>query len=105
MTSTESNTNYGLYVTSAIRQDVYSLGWEADVQPGEPLYAWVFEASGASRGALVSEGSAIAVEGQTQWHDIPVAATLEPGADYNIEIGFGGMNAWSFWEDNDGMPL
>jgi hypothetical protein len=103
-TSTDSNTNYGLFLTSAIRQRIYSLGWEADVQPGEPLYAWVFEASGTSRGMLVSEGSAFAVEGQTRWHDIPIAATLEPGADYNIEIGFGGMNAWSFWEDYEGVP-
>jgi hypothetical protein len=102
--STDSNTNYGLFVTSAIRQEIYSLGWEADVQPGEPLYAWVFEASGTTRGALVSQGSTIAVEGQTRWHDIPVASTLEPGADYNIEVGFGGVNAWAFWEDYTGMP-
>ena len=102
--STDSNTNYGLFMTSAIDQEIYSLGWEADVHVGSQLYAWVYEASGTSRGALVSQGSVVAVEGETRWHDIPVAASLEAGADYNIEIGFGQMNQWSFWEDYSGMP-
>jgi len=102
--SLDSNTNYGLFVTSLVGQEAYSLGWEADMQPGEALYAWVFEASGTSRGALISSGSTVAVEGQTRWHDIPIAATLQAGADYNVEIGFGQTNQWSFWEDYAGMP-
>lgn len=102
--STDSNTSYGLFLTSVVRQEIYSLGWEADVQPGEPLFAWVFEASGPNRGALISEGVVIAVEGQTRWHDIPIAVTMEQGADYNVEIGFWQMNQWAFWEDYSGMP-
>ncbi len=102
--STASNTNYGLFVMSIVNQDVFSLGWEADVQPGEPLYAWVYEASGTSRGALISSGSTVAVEGEPRWHDIPVAATFQEGTQYNIEIGFGQTNAWRFWEDYAGMP-
>lgn len=102
--STDSNTNYGLFISSAIGQEIYSLGWEADVHVGSTLYAWVFEASGTSRGALISEGTTVAVEGEIRWHDIPVAATLEAGADYNIEIGFGQMNQWRYWEDYSGMP-
>jgi hypothetical protein len=102
--STDSNTNYGLFMTSAIGQEVYSLGWEADVHVGSALYAWVFEASGTSRGALVSAGQTVALEGEIRWHDIPIAATLEAGADYNIEIGFGQMNQWRYWEDYSGMP-
>jgi hypothetical protein len=102
--STDSNTNYGLFITSTIGQEIYSLGWQADVHVGSTLYAWVFEASGTSRGALISEGTTVAVEGESRWHDIPVAATLEAGADYNIEIGFGQMNQWRYWEDYSGMP-
>jgi hypothetical protein len=103
-TSLDSNDSYGLYVASLAAQDIYSLGWEADVTPSGVLHAWVYEAAGTTRGALISEGTAVAVEGQTRWHDIPVAATLEVGATYNIEIGFGPMNAWSFWEDFTGLP-
>jgi len=91
-------------MTSAVGQEVYSLGWEADVHVGSVLHAWIFEASGTNRGALVSEGTTVAVEGEIRWHDIPVAASLEAGADYNIEIGFGQMNQWRFWEDYSGMP-
>lgn len=102
--STDSYSSYGLFLTSLVHQEIYSLGWEADVHAGELLTAWVYEASGTSRGALVSVGEIIAVEGQTRWHDIPVAVTMEPDAEYNIEIGFAQMNQWAFWEDYGGMP-
>jgi hypothetical protein len=29
---------------------------------------------------------------------------MEPGVDYNVEIGFAQMNQWAFWEDYSGMP-
>jgi hypothetical protein len=102
--STESNDTYGLYLTSLLPQEIYSVGWNADVTPGTVLHAWVYEASGTSRGALISEGSIVAVEGGMRWHDIPVSASLQSGADYNVEIGFGPINVWPFWEDFSGMP-
>jgi hypothetical protein len=102
--STESNDTYGLYLTSFLPQEIYSIGWNADVTPGTVLHAWVYEASGTSRGALLSEGATVAVEGGMRWHDIPVSVSLQPSVDYNIEIGFGPINVWPFWEDYSGMP-
>jgi hypothetical protein len=102
--SLDSNGSQGLYMTSLIDQEMYSIGWEADVRVGEALTASVYEASGTSRGALLSTGTSIAVEGGTRWHDITVAVGLQPGGDYNIEIGFNQMNQWAYWLDTDGMP-
>ncbi|UCH84853.1 MAG: T9SS type A sorting domain-containing protein [Candidatus Latescibacterota bacterium] len=102
--TTISNTNYGLYVTSLADQSIFSLGWEADVQPGDTLYAWVFNASGISRGVLESEGSVICGAEGMRWHDIPVAAEFHSSLDYNIEVGFGQVNEWRYWEDYTGMP-
>jgi hypothetical protein len=93
-----------VFLTSTVDQDLYSVGWEADVQAGGMLYAWVYEAAEYARGALLSYGSIECEFDGTRWHDIPVSASLEAGRDYNIEIGFARVNSWRYWEDFDGVP-
>jgi Secretion system C-terminal sorting domain len=99
-----SNSEYGAFVTSEIDQQVYSLGWMADVPAGQPIIARVYEAVGTTRGALISQGTAYSSGSGMRWHDIPVAAELASGVDYDIAIEFATVNEWLWWDDLGGMP-
>jgi hypothetical protein len=94
----------GIYVTSLIEQNVYSLGWKADVPPGTTIYARVFKAGGTTRGALISEGSVMSAAAGMRWHDIPVAVTCSLGVDYDFEIQTSSTNEWRWWNDETGLP-
>jgi len=63
------------------------------------------EAGAAAKALLAKKEGVTRLRGKWhRWHDIPVAVTLEPGGDYNIEIGFDQMNQWAYWLDTGGMP-
>ena len=83
---------------------VFSLGWFADVPEGAPIGARVYEASGTSRGVLVSEGWIVSSGPGMRWHDVPVAADLAAGAAYDLEIDIGDVIEWPFWWDTPGLP-
>gem|GEM_PF-2649348 len=98
------NSEYGMFVRSDITQQVYSLGWMADVPAGEKIAAVVYSATGTTRGALLSSGSVVSTSGGMRWHDIPVAVTMAAGQNYDIAISFQTVTEWRFWNDTTGLP-
>jgi hypothetical protein len=100
----DDNLAYGAFVTSVIDQEIYGLGWMADVPEGEAITARVYEAVGNVRGALISEGTAYSTGDGMRFHDIPVAATLGAADDYDFEIEFDFVTEWRWWDDMVGMP-
>lgn len=96
--------DYGAYVTSLIAQQVYSVGWMADVPAGQPITARVYEAVGVVRGALVSEGTVYSSGSGLRFHDVPVAVEMLLGSDYDISIEWQGVDEWRWWWDTSGVP-
>ena len=103
-TTGADNLQYGAYVTSEINQNIYALGWMADVPAGQPITARIYAATGTTRGALISEGTVYSSGAGMAWHDVPVAATLVAGQDYDFAIAFGTVNEWRYWDDLSGVP-
>jgi hypothetical protein len=103
-TSNQDNADYGMYVTSLIDQEVYSIGWYADVPEGEAIGARVFDATGVTRGALVSQGTLLSSGSGLRWHDIPVAASLVASGEYDFDIDIGQVDEWHTWDDRNGLP-
>jgi hypothetical protein len=96
--------SYGAYVTSQIDQQVYSVGWMADVPPGEPVTVNVYEAVGSVRGALLSTGVIYSTSGGMQWYDVPVAVEMLSGKDYDLSVTWRNVTLWRWWSDLSGMP-
>lgn len=103
-TSTQTGIDYGIYVTSLADQQIYSIGWRADVPAGAAIGARVYAAAGTVRGALLSEGYIESSEDGMRWHDIPLSASLEVNGDYDLEIDIGLVNEWRWWNDGAGLP-
>jgi hypothetical protein len=102
--TSQDNLDYGVYVTSLIDQEVYTVGWYADVPLGEAIGARVYDATGVTRGALVSEGTILSSGSGLRWHDVPVAASLVASGDYDFEIDIPVVDEWHTWDDRDGLP-
>jgi hypothetical protein len=100
----QANSEYGAFVTSNISQQIYSLGWMADVPAGQVITGRVYEASGIVRGALISEGTVISSGAGMRWHDMPLAAPLAAGQDYDFAIEWHTINELRWWSDTSGMP-
>jgi len=94
---------YGAFVTSVVDQEMYGLGWFADIPAAAAITARVYAADGTVRGSLISEGTLYSSGDRMRWHDIPVAVTLEAGEDYDFEIAFTQVNCWRWWFDT-GLP-
>jgi len=103
-TESFSNTAYGAYVKSLIKQELYSLGWMATVPEGQTITARVYAATGTTRGSLISEGSIVSTGTGPQWHDIPVAATLALNGEYDFEFQWATVTKWQWWDDRSGLP-
>lgn len=102
---TQDNADYGIYVTSLQKTELYSIGWRADVPAGETIGVNVYEATGTSRGALIASGSIVSGQARKVWHDVPVSASLAAGQDYDLEIDIGQVDAWDGWNEvTDGTP-
>jgi hypothetical protein len=97
--STGDNTNRGVYVTSLIDQELYSLGWMANVPVGEAIIARVYAATGTTRGALLSEGTIYSGDAGMRWHDIPVSVSLAASTDYDLSITWAQCTEWRWWND------
>jgi len=102
--TSQDSFDYGAYVTSLTDQEMYSVGWKADVPPGEIIGARIYEATGTVRGALMTQGYIQSSGDGMRWHDVPVAAALVSGADYDIEIEIMQVNQWRAWSDGSGLP-
>jgi hypothetical protein len=102
--TSQDNSTYGAYITSLVRQQVYGLGWMADVPSGLPITARVYEAVGNVRGALISEGTIYSSGDGMRYHDVPVAAELLAGTDYDIAIAWTSVTTWRWWSDTFGLP-
>jgi hypothetical protein len=100
----QDNSDYGAYITSVVDQQIYSLGWMADVPSGQPITARVYQASGLVRGALISEGTAYSSGSGMRWHDVPVAVEMAAGGEYDISIQWSTVNEWRWWSDTSGVP-
>ena len=81
-----ANTVFGKYVEALHDQELTGVGFYSDFAPGAVLTANVYAAVGTVRGALLSTGSIVTGPAGLRWHDIPVAATLTAGQDYDIEV-------------------
>jgi hypothetical protein len=103
-TSSQDNYDYGMYVTSLIDQEVYAVGWYADVPLGASIGARIYNASGTTRGTLISEGTLLSSGSGLRWHDVPVAASLVASGEYDIEIDIGQVDEWHAWSDASGLP-
>jgi hypothetical protein len=100
--SSQDNSSYGAYVRSLIKQELYSLGWMANVPEGESIIARVYAATGTTRGALLSEGTIYSSGSGMQWHDIPVSVSLAADTDYDFSITWVQCTEWRWW--SDGAP-
>jgi Secretion system C-terminal sorting domain len=94
----------GVYVTSLINQEMYSLGVYADVPFGEFVGADVYNATGTTRGSSLAHASVMSDGGGLRWHDVPVSVSLGAGGEYDfaISIPTGSTRAWL---DTSGLPF
>ena len=99
----EDNAQYGAYVESLIDQEVYSLGWMADIPEGTSVVATVYSAIGTTRDKKISEGTIKSSGSGMRWHDVPLAASLDAGGDYDLAVSFGDVTEWHHWTDV-GLP-
>lgn len=89
----------GMYVLATNNGDINSIGWMGDVTAGQTLTAQVYESTGLGRGALVAEGQIDAAESGMRWRDIPLAADLVAGQEYDLALVVGAANQWPWWDD------
>lgn len=94
----------GVYITSDVDQELLSFSVYADIPQGSAIVATVFEATGTTRGALVSNTQFASDESGYRWHDIPVSATLQAGADYNLHIECSTINGQRYWSPSPPLP-
>ena len=104
MVSSQDGFDYGIYVTALTDEEIYSLGWRADIVPGQTLTIRVYEASGTSRGSLIAQGSVVVTSEGMMWHDVPITVSLEAGNDYDFEVDIPDINLWRAWLDHSGLP-
>jgi hypothetical protein len=95
----------GMYVTAQQEQDVYTLGILGDIAAGETVTARVYRAVGNVRGPLLSEGSMTSSGSGQRWHDVPVAASLQPGADFDFEVEVSDATSLLMHDDTTGLPV
>jgi hypothetical protein len=88
---------FGKYVTALATQDLTGMGFLADIPPGNTVTCNVYNATGTTRGALISTGSINVVQGSMKWHDVPVSARLVGGQDYDLEITWTNSTAFKGW--------
>ena len=100
----QDNSQYGAYITSVVDQQIYSLGWMADIPAGQRITARVYNAAGVVRGTLISEGTAYSSGPGMRFHDVPVSAHMTAGGQYDISIEWDTVNLWRWWPDTSGLP-
>ncbi len=94
---------HGAYITALADQEVYGLGVMADVPKGEYVLAFLYEATGTTRGPFVTSGIVTSDGAGMQWHDIPISASLTAG-QYDIMFSAPSATSWPYWNDSPGLP-
>jgi hypothetical protein len=103
-TTSSGSLGHGAYITSLIDQEIYGIGVLADVPEGLPITAYVYEATGTTRGPLLSSGVVNSNAAGTQWHDVPLSASLSATGEYDIMFSAPGVTSWPYWLDTSGLP-
>lgn len=104
LTMSSSFEDFGAFVTMLAKEEVYGIGWRADVPAGQPITATIYEAAGNVRGFPISTGTITSGAAGMRWHDIPMVAQLQSGADYDIAITYELVNEVRYWGDVMGLP-
>jgi len=94
---------HGAYITALADQEIYGLGVMADVPKGEYVIAFLYEATGTTRGPFVTSGIVTSDGAGLQWHDIPISASLTAG-QYDIMFSAPSATSWPYWNDSPGLP-
>ena len=100
--TSQDNVDYGAFVTALLDQEIFSVGWKADVPAGQVVGVNIYDAAGIARGALITSGTVVSPKGGMRWHDVPIGASLAAGQDYDIEIDMNGVTTWRYWTDTAG---
>lgn len=96
--------DFGAFVTVLAKEEVYGIGWRADVPAGQPITATIYDAVGNTRGFPISTATISSAAAGMRWHDIPLSAELQSGADYDIAISYEVVNEVRYWGDVMGLP-
>ena len=89
---------FGHYITAIKDQHLSSVGWMADIPLGQAITVNVYTAFGTARGGLITSGSLVSNGSGMRWHDVPVAAFLNGGDNYDIEVDWSATGAsFEFW--------
>jgi len=104
LSSSSSFEEYGAFVTLLAKEEVYGIGWKADVPAGQPITATIYEAVGNVRGFPISTATITSGASGMRWHDVPLVAELQSGTDYDIAIAYELVNEVRYWGDVMGVP-
>ena len=96
----DDNQNRGVFVTALKDFNLCSIGFEGDFVPGQTLNAWVYAASGTTRGALLASGSTAVAFNGNRIHYIPIAYNLEECKEYDLVVGWTTADTWPWWDEN-----
>ncbi len=77
---------FGHYINAIKDQHLSSVGWMADIPLGQTITVNVYNATGTTRGGLIASGSLTSNGPGMRWHDVPVAAFLNGGNAYDVEV-------------------
>ena len=95
----DDNQERGVFVTALKNFSLCSIGFEADFVPGETLNAYVYAASGTTRGALLASGSTTVQFNGNRTHYIPVSYTLEECKEYDLVVTWTTADTWPWWTE------
>ena len=91
---------FGHYITAIKDQHLTSVGWMANIPLGQTIIVNVYDAVGTVRGGLIATGSLTSNGPGMRWHDVPVAAFLNGGNNYDVEIDWSATaTTFEFWTD------
>jgi len=103
LTMNSSFEDFGAFVTLLAKEEIYGIGWKADVPAGQPITATIYEAVGNVRGLPIATGTITSAAAGIRWHDIPLTLAL-PSGDYDIAISYELVNEVRYWGDVMGLP-
>lgn len=95
-----SNQERGIFVTAIKDFELCGIAMQVEHFPNETIQAYVYEATGTTRGNLVAMGPATTLNIGNVLHYVPISATLEACKDYNIGIIVGNTVTWDWWDEN-----
>jgi hypothetical protein len=95
----DNNQERGVYISALKDFSVCSLGFDADLQPGQTITARIYAATGTTRGALLASGSTTVQFDGERVHYVPISYTLQKCKEYDITFEFVTNNLWHWWDE------